>query len=502
MHLMSCEHPLRVFNKYTNEYVWVPCGKCNTCQNRRASEWTQRCERERAASLMSFFVTLTYDESSKPVYTFTGGFDKVGINEDNFLRASRERDLEVVHITKELFDSNADKELFYGLLVRGGVPYASRTDIQLFHKRLNKYFKQNVTNKYQNFRYFLVSEYGSTTLRPHFHAIYFVNDSEVARRFHEGILSCWQYGRIDVQCVQKSACSYVAQYVNKFVDMPSFYQKSPLRPFILCSRNPFIGASNQYTKSDEEIFDAGVSEVPVYKQKDNKLDVVSIDKVTENRLFPKCSSYRSLSHYARVELYSICERFAFAFNFKEFSSEIRNLLKLDYDIKGIRSEFLDMLYYKCDNFSLEGENWLRRVYYLSRKVLRKAKEFGCSIAAYVRKIEEYWDNKEVLLLNKFYEFQETYMQDSNACLDDLSVCYPEFVHTVYGDYNSYVNSLDAYDVVMQRVNSRFYNRSNKLTHFKNLYLDSLKDKDNRFYSLLKSFYHAKKCHEINQALAA
>lgn len=499
---MSCEHPIRVFNKYTNEYVWVSCGKCNTCQNRRASEWTQRCECERKASLVSFFVTLTYDEPSKPVYTFTGGFDKIGIDSDNYLRPSRERDIDCIHITRELFDSQADKELFYGLLVRGGIPYASRTDIQLFHKRLNKYFKQNVTNKYQNFRYFLVSEYGSTTLRPHFHGIYFVNDSNVAKRFLEGVSVSWKYGRIDVQCVQKSACSYVAQYVNKFASMPSFYQKSPLRPFILCSRNPFIGTVNQYTQSDKEIFDSGVSEVCIYREKDNRLDVVSLDKASENRLFPKCSSYYSLSHYERIELYSVCIRFPFAFNFKEFASEVRNLLRLDYDLKGIRSSFLDMLYYKVDNFSLEGENWLRRVYYLSRKVLRKAKEFGYSVTAYVRKIEEYWNNKEELLLRKFYEYQEAYMQDIRACVDDLSICYPEFVFAVHGDYNSYVNSIDAYDVIQQRASSRFYNRSNKLTHFKNLYLDSLKDKDNRFYSLLKNFYHAKKCYEIVETLAS
>ena len=70
MHLLSCEHPQRVYNKYSQEYVWVPCGKCNICKNRRAAHYTELLERERSQHLFTFFVTLTYSDEHLPMLSF------------------------------------------------------------------------------------------------------------------------------------------------------------------------------------------------------------------------------------------------------------------------------------------------------------------------------------------------------------------------------------------------------------------------------------------------
>ena len=66
MHLLSCEHPQRVYNKYINEYVWVSCGKCNCCRNAKAFRWTDALERERLLHRYCMFVTLTYSDDNLP----------------------------------------------------------------------------------------------------------------------------------------------------------------------------------------------------------------------------------------------------------------------------------------------------------------------------------------------------------------------------------------------------------------------------------------------------
>lgn len=66
MNLFVCEHPLRVYNKYTRTYETVPCGKCNVCRNRRSASWVDRLEIERKAHKYCVFFTLTYSEEFVP----------------------------------------------------------------------------------------------------------------------------------------------------------------------------------------------------------------------------------------------------------------------------------------------------------------------------------------------------------------------------------------------------------------------------------------------------
>lgn len=508
MHLMSCENPKRIFNKYIGEFVWTSCGECNTCRNARAARFASACERERSNSLFTMFVTLTYDNYSLPVYNFTGGFETVEYvpeNERGFLRSSRLHDVECISFDDLQFDTDADKELFWYYLKENGIPYASKTDIQLFLKRLNKYFHDHVTNQYKNFRYFIVSELGSTTLRPHFHAVFFVNDSAVAKSFQQGILSCWKYGRCDVQYVEKSACSYVSQYINKPAYLPTFYKAKQIRPFYLCSRNPFIGTCNQYAESDEKILDECTPKVSRFSKKDFLYVPVSLDYSTENRLFPKCSYYRTLSHSLRIELYTVICRFP-AKGFAEFREKVESFMDSVYSVFDYKkcSEFSEFLRVQLEDFNEKGVNWLRRVYYLSRKFLSTAKRFGLSIYAYLQKIETYWNNKELYLLSEFYSFQSEYLY-KNKNKEDLSVIslmYPEYLYKNGFTFKEIIDDYRPVDVLTMIKDSASRAITNKLTHFKNIYFESVKITNNRFYSQLKKFYYAKKCNEIIEALAS
>ena len=503
MHLLSCEHPVRVYNKYIDQYLFVPCGKCNSCQNRRAMKWTQACERERSNSLFTLFVTLTYDEYSLPLYNYTGGFDELDksvYKNASCLFSTRLHDSECMELSDDLFDEDSDKELFYYYLNNKGIPYASKTDIQLFHKRLNKWFYNNVTNKYQNFRFFLVSEYGSTTLRPHYHAIYFVNDNEVAKRFQDGIFASWKYGRYDCQYVENNASSYVAQYINKFYDLPSFYKAKQVRPFFICSRNPIIGNLGKSPQSDAEIVNNATATTLSFSRKDFRYVRTELDSSTENRLFPKCPFYRQVADFVRIELYSISDRFA-AQGFFEFTGKIREYLKGKE--LGFVNDFTSILLNQVDGFSTKGLEWLRRLYYLSRKVVRNARTFGLSLFAYVQKIDDYWKNKELHLINKMYEFQKEYMDNPRLDSDvsDLLFMYLDFLWNNGYALSDFLKQYTPREIINQRKDAAYFAFSNKRSHFKNMYLDSLKVTNNSFYKQLNKFYHAKKRNEIIEALA-
>lgn len=513
---MSCENPQRVFNKYTGEYVWTSCGECPTCRNRRAARFSAACERERSSSLFTMFVTLTYSEESLPVYNFTGGFEVVEDVPEHlrgYLLSSREHDVECVSFGDLKFDTDADKELFWYYLKHNGIPYASKSDIQLFNKRLNKWFKDHVTNQYKNFRYFIVSELGSTTLRPHFHGLFFVNDSDVARRFSEGVLACWKHGRIDCQYVESSACSYVAQYINKSPDLPSFYKARQISPFYLCSRNPFIGALSEHSQSDEEIFDKCIVETFSQRKKDTQPVLVPLSQSCENRLFPKCSYFKQISDSLRTQLYTISSRFR-SDTFSGFCDQIKRYLDLvnepynmsHYELFDLglyyfkRTEFSDFLNKMIDNWSDTGVNWLRRCWYLSRKVFRYAEKFRLSIFAYLRKIDEYWNKKELYLLKQFYGFQSEYAEKNGS--EELSLMYPEYLYQNNMTFSEIIEYYGPEDVRCQREDSRSLAASNKRTHFKNIYFESLRLSNNHYYKLLKRYYHAKECHEIIETLAS
>ena len=514
--MLSCSNPQRVFNKYTGEYVFVPCGKCAMCKNKRAARYTKLLEREKEQHKFTFFVTLTYSDTYLPVIRFPDFCDhKCSLRNYEFV-SSRERDNICVTV-QDLFDFSdynikfykSDVKFFYDWIEYGGLPYCSKSDAQLFLKRLNKYIHDNVTHQYKNFRYFLVSELGSTTFRPHFHAIFYCDSQELADRFSECILSSWKYGITDCQFVQNSACAYVAQYLNKSFDLPYVYQNKLLSPFFLCSRNPFIGAFSQCPEVDAEIVNnASVTTFVKAKPSDLQLSDVPLEFSYQNRLFPKCPRFGTLSDSLRVECYRSSERFS-AKSAKDFMNKIYHFINSSV------SEFALFLssILKVDSFKVDlginecwrlfdetSFNFLRRLYYCSCKVARQACQFGLTISSYIQRIFEYYSKREHYLICKQYELQEKL--SVNDC-DSLALMYPEYLYNNGFTVVGYCRNIESSYGLAELDDADYYYYSNKRTHFKNAYLDSLRLKESSYYlyCLIKSYLYAKKCNETLEAFA-
>lgn len=182
---MPCLFPYHVQNsafpvRSQERYLPVPCGKCPPCLSRRANGWQFRLLQHEKVSESAIFVTLTYDTRHVP-------------------------------ISKRGFMS-LDKQ-----------------DFQKFMKRLRK-----VSPKLPKISYYAVGEYGSTTFRPHYHAIMFnVNPDNVPL--------AWTLGEIHIGQVSGASVAYTTKYLNKGKIIPTHAKDDRVPEFSLMSKG--LGAN-------------------------------------------------------------------------------------------------------------------------------------------------------------------------------------------------------------------------------------------------------------------
>lgn len=207
---MFCLHPI-LTKKYseklndrgkktkTNEYHQVPCGRCVSCLARRRAEWTYRLTAEQRCASYAYFVTLTYDDVNVPL---------------------------------KIFD---------------GKPYFvfDKSHVQKYIKRV-RYFCDQFDIKT---KYFLVSEYGGHTHRPHYHAIFFAYDEKNDKFdiFRQILHDTWQHGFVTIKPANAANIHYVTKYCVK--SLQDEFEDCKDHVFMLCSKDSYLG------KGYEEILD-------------------------------------------------------------------------------------------------------------------------------------------------------------------------------------------------------------------------------------------------------
>lgn len=149
---MLCSHPITL---KTGEVV--PCGKCPICKANERQEWVFRLKQEAKVSNYSLFITLTYDDEHVP--------DGLNVN---------------------------------------------KRDVQLFLKRLRKNFASG------ELRYYIVSEYGDHTFRPHYHGLLFFRDKPLNEaKLFDIITNSWQNGFCKYGKVELASIVYCTKYCLK-----------------------------------------------------------------------------------------------------------------------------------------------------------------------------------------------------------------------------------------------------------------------------------------------
>lgn len=202
--------------------VMIPCGRCIGCRLDQSRSWADRMMLElNTCDGKGIFLTLTYDD------------DHVPFTEDD-----------------------------YGSF---GALTLDKTDLQKFFKR----FRKAMPDK--EVRYYAVGEYGSGTLRPHYHAIIFgvsFDDFPDWKPYKSNPLGdqlyfsrwlqekVWKNGICVFSDVSWKTCAYVARYVQKkiFNGHELLKDKFGLQPeFAVMSRRPGIGA--RYLELHPDLFE-------------------------------------------------------------------------------------------------------------------------------------------------------------------------------------------------------------------------------------------------------
>lgn len=407
MYIRPCEKPLRL--RINGRYQYVACGKCPTCQNRRASRIVERLTQESQCHPYTVFFTLTYDECNVPKL-YLNPSDDAG----TYTLCDPKR--EVYIDTSDIKGFSPSSRLY--IHRRKEIPYAYIKDVQDFFKRLRYYIESSlkyVPKENKKIRYYVVSEYGPTTFRPHYHGLLWFDSRRIAERIDEFIRESWTFGRIDAQFAVGKSEQYVARYVSCTTGLPKVYLHRALRPRSVSSSSPAIGTLSANEKEVRDIFERGSVERVLQIERSHAFKVSPLWRTFEARLFPKLAGFSEFTHNERVTLYSVYRNAEYD-DFVGFCGWIEKCKRNGYD-----TWLINYLYglLKLDReASSYVDRWsrLRCLYYQSARVYHQRMVFGVSLDYYVCKIEDYYNHKEMYKLRNFYAFQETFSRDFGSAL--------------------------------------------------------------------------------------
>ena len=303
-----CYNLQRIVNPYTQDVLYVDCRKCPACLWKYSNELTARVSRECTQHRYSLFFTLTYDNDHLPI------MERVC---PSVYKLNRDYDRDGSVASKYLFTSSASK-LGYKIPTRfacDAFAVVCKEDVQLWLKRLrsaiNYQFKDLKENE-KKIRYFICSEYGPTTERPHYHGILWTDCSTICRELPRLLRETWKNcspSRIDAQLVNGSAPAYVAKYLAGFAHLPKVLCSKYTRPFHLASKDPVIGS---FKTSREEVLDLLVNRVIETPRVSNgdveTFAYVLVSYQTLLRYFPPCQGFSLSDDNYKLSLYDKYER--------------------------------------------------------------------------------------------------------------------------------------------------------------------------------------------------
>lgn len=183
-----CDSPFYKKPKGYLNYLELPCGKCPVCKRRRVNQWVFRLQEENKVSSSAYFITLTYDTKHVPI-------------------------------------------------TNKGFMTLFKKDYQDFMRRIRGYQKGT------KIKYYACGEYGSATMRPHYHAIIFnVQDVEYIRK-------AWTKGITDIGTVTDASIAYTCKYIDKPHVIPVHRNDDRIKEFSLMSQ----GLGKSYIEDSDNV---------------------------------------------------------------------------------------------------------------------------------------------------------------------------------------------------------------------------------------------------------
>lgn len=533
----ECFHPRKVTNRYTHETLFVRCGTCPSCLVHRSNIQCALISNMSSHFKYAYFFTLTYSDEFVPrvslevvercdaeseIDAYMPDSDPRHLPYDDsryqiaatYLPRSgcfRVHDSGRVRDFSETEDSYQFLHTFSGKEIRdllvasnGRYDFARKCvvfpsidecrneilvlnpyDQNLFFKRLRKLIAEKYDEK---ICYYLVSEYGGRTYRPHWHGILFFNSDALTSSICELVSKSWSYGRTDCSLSRGSAAGYVASYINSFVDLPDFFNRhKEIRPRSYHSKGLSVNKLFRQSSDISEIQEVAAScfdgfSVPI----NGEYVTVKPSRSYERTVFPRISDPVFSNPYSCVDLFfgaftasnrlirdgyiSIDE----SLSTYELSKRYAHFY---YDVMSgsrtsSRYDFLIFDYTRLENVQVNFDSVVGKIYRFFSAVNRTLRfwnldrfvlleELKVSLFKLFTSSFEYWSRKELRFINDFYDYLSVH-PESQAFLNSRSIyfsCPPKDDESFRNELNSTLSSLkkSVSERIFQKVKHKNYN---------------------------------------------
>lgn len=387
MSLVTCLHPKEVVNPHNGERYVVPCRKCAACLKKRSEEWKTKLNLELQNWKYGIFFTLTYNDKYLPRIDVTAFEIDDPDYDEEFINA--------------VLDSSKLVDVY-----EGKVPCFSTRNIQLFIKRLRqKVYEHETSKECAYLRFYIGSEYGPTTYRPHHHGILFTNSEYLALNHSQLISDSWSHriegtynyeslGYITSEHVNGDSPQYCSQYVTFVSNLPRLLQHKLFRPRAYYSTAPALGSCQVKDDQIQKIFHEGLTQFSYQSPSTNEIVTVPLWRNIKNRLFPKCLRYGELDTLERTKLYGLSQDPELGF---DCSCALARLYTLWFKNELHESTSYILRNFKIaspDNIRRLDETAFRRAWLLSNHVLTMCNYFNVTLDYYVSRIELFYQNAD------------------------------------------------------------------------------------------------------------
>lgn len=533
----ECFHPRKVTNRYTHETLFVRCGTCPSCLVHRSNIQCALISNMSSHFKYAYFFTLTYSDEFVPrvslevvercdaeseIDAYISDSDPRHLPYDDsryqiaatYLPRSgcfrvhdsgRVRDFSETEESYQFLHTFSGKEVRDLLVASNGrYDFARRCvvfpsidecrnevlvlnpyDQNLFFKRLRKLIAEKYDEK---ICYYLVSEYGGRTYRPHWHGILFFNSDALTSSICELVSKSWSYGRTDCSLSRGSAAGYVASYINSFVDLPDFFNRhKEIRPRSYHSKGLSVNQLFRESADISEIQEVTAScfdgfSVPI----NGEYVTVKPSRSYEYTVFPRISDPVFANPYSCVDLFfgaftasnrlirdgyiSIDENLSLW----QFSKRYAHFY---YDVMSgsrtsSRYDFLIFDYTRLEDVQIDFDSVVGKIYRFFSAVNRTlrfwnldkyvlSEDLKVSLLKVFVASFEYWSKKELRFINDFYDYLSAH-PESQAFLSSRSinfVCPPKDDTNFWRSFDSTLSSLknSVKQRIFQKVKHKNYN---------------------------------------------
>lgn len=398
----SCRYPVRLYRSF-KDVQYVRCGRCDACKASYRNSWRQRLKHHISCGLFhSVFITLTYDNEHLPIVRLDNSLDDIyqvlGFSRTRFvLRMSLNGEISSVpfrfsdvssidldsvndylcNVHKDYLNetfphyviSRPSKEV----IVKDTSPsfaVVSKKDIQDFIKRLRTSISRNplFADEDREVTYFICSEYGPKTFRPHYHGILFFKSQNIAEwAVNHGVYDSWRKQSLPIDSYGNKIASHVtmseasASYVSKYVTcddlLPTILNIPEFSNFHLQSISTPIGSLCLRSDDVPSLLEKGdiLDHTQYYdKSTHEKIDIVNpFPSSFWRTIFPKFVNDRLIDDTTRLRLLTRISQFDTVEDFPDYRELMHDKFGLD--------EFVPNYYFRKGPFVVGHTNkaWMK-----------------------------------------------------------------------------------------------------------------------------------------------